>query len=389
MNQSNIIEQMYLNRTEDGQANINRVLVIVFFLIYGSFAGIGSLLLFRAGRRRIAVYISVVVVGASLLAGLLGGVLRSSRGDLSWMTVTHPGAGGAVQFGRIDIQSAGGRDERVSISGNHPDLQLIDSQPWYERRYSYQSNRQNTVAYSPFTWQPNLAKNVEDAYQVNAPITPWGSRELQATAFNPGLQRMDFELEFEPAETIEQSDIPSDDAERENDVEKADREQVTRVSPQGVFSLKLASRLPFDMTDGWLVIGVTSASADNGQPVDVYQIRPLPAIPAGGTHEEVFDATFNPVDRNTWQHWHHGRVHTPRLSRLGTASAWFAGHIESSPGMAIDEERCDFVPRQQYHVFVQEILPEDMPDPLLFYDKSQTPTEAQSAEEEGAAAGSD
>jgi len=383
-----VVEQVELRRYQEGQrANLNRIMVIVFFLIYGAFSGFGSLVLFRARRKRVAVYITTVVIGACLLAGLLGGVLRGSRGDLNWVTVTQPGAGGAVVFGRINVQSAGGRDERVAIGGDNPDLQLIDGRRWYNRRYYGAYNGDHTVGYWPFTWQPNQAKSIEDAYQIGAPITPWGTRELQAMAFQPGLKRMDFELDFEPTESEPQIEEPGSESQPE--YERADHEPSPPRWPNGFFSLKLVSHLPFDLTDGFLIIGVTTASAEIGSPVDVYQVKPLPGIAAGGTYEEVFDAAFSRVDGNSWRHWQAGQVRAPRLSRLGTASAWFAGHIESSPGMSIDQERSDFEPRQQYHIFFQEILPADMPDPSLFYDNSETPSEAESAEEADTAAGSD
>ena len=51
---------------------------------------------------------------------------------------------------------------------------------------------------------------------------------------------------------------------------------------------------------------------------------------------------------------------------MGTASAWIIGRIENSPSMLIDEQRSDFVRQNQLHLFVQEILPMDMPDASVF-----------------------
>ena len=155
-----------------------------------------ALLLFRLSQRRIGAYTVIVVVGASVLSGLLGGLLRFSKGDLRWITVTQAGAGGVVQVGKIDVQSAGGRNTQVAINGEHADLQFIGR----ARRY-YSWNRRQMV-YSPFTWQPNLAMSEDDTYQINVPMTPWGRRQLHATAFKRELRRLDFELEFEPTQSL-------------------------------------------------------------------------------------------------------------------------------------------------------------------------------------------
>jgi hypothetical protein len=244
----------------------------------------------------------------------------------------------------IDVQSAGGRNTLVAVSGEHADLQLLGIAPRY---YSYYSMHRRQADYFPFTWQPNLAKDADDAYQVRAPMTPWGRRRLHATAFKRELRRLDFRLELDPG--------PSQ-------IQSARQPGVASGISTGVFSLKLANPLPFDITDCRLDIGVT---ADVNGLMDVYHTRHLPDLAAGGNHQETFQADFQTRhdDRYFWS-WPPRPV-SPRISRLGAASAWIIGSVKNSPILSFDEQRSDFVQQEEYHFFVQEILPEDMPNGLV------------------------
>ncbi len=110
---------------DTGRSASNRVLVLAFFGGYTFFSGVLTLVLFRGSRRRIAAWTMTVVLGASVLSGLLGGMLRLSPGDLTWMSMTKVGAGGAVQVARIVSQSSGGHSTQVGVTGEHCDLQSI------------------------------------------------------------------------------------------------------------------------------------------------------------------------------------------------------------------------------------------------------------------------
>lgn len=176
-----LIHSVRLHSFEAGKADYNRLMVVMFFALYTLFSGLISLLLFRAGRRTIAVYTVTVVVVASILAGILGGILRVSQGDLRLVTVTRAGEGGIVQSGKIEVQSAGSRNTQVTIQGQHADLQLSEGQSGFHQYYHYGNTSQTTCP--PFTWQPNLAKPAVDRYEIHVPLTPWGTRQLNATAF--------------------------------------------------------------------------------------------------------------------------------------------------------------------------------------------------------------
>jgi hypothetical protein len=381
---STLVDSGHVYRQRGGRADRNRFLVIGFFGVYTLLSGVVALLLFRLSQRRIAAYTIVVVVGASILSGLLGGMLRFSQGDLYLVTVTQAGAGGVVQVAKINLQSAGGRNTQVAINGKYPDLQFVGREPNY-----YPWDRQPT-GYAPFTWQPNLAIGEEDTYQINVPMTPWGRRRLHATAYNRDLRRMKFELKFEP------HNAPSDNAAKTSD--NVSEPTTTAGMPAGSFSLKLVNHLPFDVTECWLIIGVThklTAQAAATQAVanqtgrygrygwqqsgatvsadgliDVYHMQRLQGLSAGATYEKAFEAEFQIIDYD-WdmvKSWAHGSLTPPRISRMGTTSAWIVGRIENSPSIVIDEQRSDFVPQNQLHLFIQEILPTDMPDASLFFD---------------------
>jgi len=384
-----LINTANLRRRQGGRADWNQILVVTFFGFYTFLSGVVALLLFRQSRRRIAAYTVVVVAVASVLSALLGGLLRFSQGDLRWMTVTQAGTGGLVQVGNIDVQSAGGRNRQVAVNGEHSDLQVIG----HARRYYSRFSQRNS--HNPFTWQRNLANSETDTYQVEVPMTPWGRRRLQATAFTRESRRLDFKLDFKPPTSAGGSTATAAGAPGMS---------------AGDFSLTLVNHLPFDITDCSLVIGVTqkslptamSAQAASGQaapfqvsrsqgvsrqavtptvngPIDVYHRHQLGTLAAGATFQQAYKGQFQaqPNYRSMSRSWPGALIVLPRISHLGTASAWIIGRIENPPIISIDEQRSDFVVQEQFHLFVQEILPEDMPDTSFFLKSGNGPaTEA-------------
>ena len=366
---SSLVTSVHLYNRGGRRADVNRLLVVGFFLCYAFFSGFVSLLLFRATQRRMGVYLAVVVAGACVLSGLLGGYLRFSQGDLYSVTVTQAGTGGAVQAGQIEVQSAGGRNTRVAVKGESADLQFVEEDP---RSYAWYRWDQSRTGSPPFTWQPNLATSAEDTYQVNVTMTPWGRRRLHATAFQRGMRPLEIRLEFEP---------------RGAPVNVESEGGVTATVPTGVFTLKVINHLPFDLAECWLVIGAGRpfsgqgilvfsgrgvgpqriASGDAGQ-IRIHQRYPLHGIPAGAVRHETFEAAFT-LAQNEWEQMiplPGGSLSLPRLENAHGASAWIIGRIEESPILRIDESRSDFVPEEHLHFYMQEILPEEMPDASVF-----------------------
>ncbi len=370
-----------------GKANVNGILILSFFGLYALFSGVVALALFRQSQRRIAAYTLIVVVAASILSAFIGGLLRISRGDLNWITVTEIGPGGAVQVGKISVQSAGGRNTEVAVHGKEADMQVTGRSRYYHPIYT------STTICPPFNWQPNLAPGEEDGYQVRVGMTPWGRRQLRATAFDPELPLLDFDLQYEPQMRFDNTPQP--------------RRGIQNVNA-GMCSLKISNQLPFEIIEGWLVIAATYkppgqptsnqgnqvrfrgssatsmpvVAANNNGLVDVVHIQKLPKIDAGDDYQTTFRAVF----RNASDFWSfsqqlpRGWVWHPRLSRLGTEGAWFIGRVEKSPNLSIDEQNSDFSTLEERHYIVQEIPPEDMPSIKLFAE-SDTQEAKESSEE--------
>lgn len=368
-----------------GRADRNRAYIALFFGCYTLFVGIVPLILFRLSRKRIAGYVVVIVGGASILSGVAGVYLRHSRGDLHWTTVTQVGAGGAVQLGRIEVQSAGGRNTQVAVRGPSADLQFVNS----PRSHRYYYGPRPSNPHPPFAWQPDLAPAFEDTYQVNVTMTPWGRRRLQAAAFERTLLPLDFEIDFQPR-------APYDDEESAQIREEAEQpETMTLPGPQGQLTLKVTNNLPFALQQAWLVVSIAQSAqgeedpslaaakriveAQNALPLQlgsqsesaiaVNQNYALPHIAAGAILEQTFKAELDQVQENYWNqaiHMPDGYIPSPQVGQAGTASAWIIGLLEESPILTVDAQRSDFDPHEQLHLYVQEIRPEDMPTAELF-----------------------
>jgi hypothetical protein len=276
-----------------------------------------------------------------------------------------------VQVAKIEVQSAGGRNTRAAIAGERPDLQLL-APDWY---HGWWNGRPRTAA--PFSWQPSLSAGEPDTYRIEFPLTPWGRRQLRATAYRRSLQSLDLALDFAPGPVSA-------------DNRKAPQESTGL--PGGTFSLRMTSHLPFDLTDCWLVVGATrpappsagsqpapisamqgrriqppGAASSNSGPADVFVQVKLAPIASGASREDSFDARFQVMqnDRQFIQ-FEHGVFGIPRVSRVGAVGAWIIGRTGKSPVLTIDRQNSEFVPREETHFFLQEILPEQMPDASLF-----------------------
>ena len=177
--------------------------------------------------------------------------------------------------------------------------------------------------------------------------------------------------------------MSSDSAGDSSDVDAVDSVN----GPQGQFTLRLHNHLPVTIADCSLMIGATARSdqessdsnfralnvsggrmqAQSGTPpgmIDVYHTTSLGHLSAGRTVEQSFTADFQ-VKYRPWDMTvsvQNGRTTFPRISRLGTATAWIIGRLEESPILTIDEQQTQFTPREELHLFIQQILPADMPN---------------------------
>lgn len=371
------------------RSELNRTIVLLFFMGYALLIGVVSLLLFRLSQRRIAIYAGVVVGGASILSGVLGGYLRMSRGDLNWTSLTQASRRGVVQHARLEVRSAGARNTRVAVTGDDVDLQSVPGSsnwnPWNQQR----------AGYPPFNQQPNLLPSVERTFQASVAMTPWGRRELRATAFQRGVAAPAFELKLTPVRIV-----------NDETGEAVERQQA---------ALKLVNTLPFDLRNCTLVIGGTRRvdeyqlalqqqgnqgnmvwnnatntwmqPAQPGLPAndglaDVYSRHRIGDLAAGATFEQTYDANFE-ILQNNWNpiQLHDAQVTPPKIAHLGTSSAWIIGQVSASSVLQIDEQHSDFDPEEEpRHLYLQEIEPGDLADPDSVLRQRPAPASELSAE---------
>jgi hypothetical protein len=366
-----MVDETSLTWWDSQNADKTRILVVVVFGIYTLLSGVVTLLLFRLSRRRIAAWTGTVVLAACVAAVVLGGLLRSSDGDLRWVTITQSEPGGLVQLAKIDVQSAGGRNSQVAVRGTNPDLQLVESENINPYGYHYYVPESNRAGYPPFSWQADLLPAESDACQINVPITPWGYRQAYATAFDPNFRGLEVKLTWDrpnfPMETL--ATMMSQD-----------------VILPGQFTLSVTNRLPFDLAECRLVIGRTTVSQGTGAITHVYDPRTgaflmqtgaavgdlqhmksaalVENLPTSSTVTQQAIRMINSrTDTQSFSgRWSDSPILLPRIAYDGATSAWIVARISRSPILAIDEQRSDFKPLQELHLFVQEILSEDMPD---------------------------
>lgn len=374
---SSHFQAMYPHQYRSGQADSNRAKILGFFAAYMFLSGCVTIALFRQSRRRIAIWTVTVVTGASVMAAILGGMLRVSEGDLRWMSVTQAGAGGAVQIGRLEAQSSGGRNTQVGVSGQHVDLQRVE---WNSPRYSYgYYELQDQAGWVPFTWQPSLAENQSDLYRVTTSMAPWGLQRLQATAYVPEIRRLRCELTFKPAV------VGDEEAAEETTESEGGNWSEMSVGPAGSFRLKATNPLPMAVREGWLIIGcalqnhqsnvkplpgtlnIAEVASRDEDRIEVYHRQRLQGIQAEGDIDVTFDADWS--EKDYWQlreSWFNvqggGEFSFPRLSPIETTAAWFVGRLAESPTLAVERGWSEFLVNDEIHLYVQQLRPEEIPE---------------------------
>ena len=343
-----------------GNADMNRALVLSFFALYAALSGGVSLLLFRAQKRTVGIFLLTVVGGSCLLTATLGAMIRTSSGDLHSVSITCVGQDGGVQLQHMRLLSAGARSTQATIQAPNPDLQLLQNN---SHRYYYGWHEQRG-GYPAFTRRANLLAAEDDRFQVDIPMTPWGRSDLLATSFIPDLKPLRIGLEWSSNEPP--GDLPSDTS-----------------IPGGRMRVQIESRLPFALEDPWLVIGTarmesntlsapvpppwqqTEGPTTPGGYVDLYHFESLPAIPAGDTAETEFVVNLRTqADSEFHRHWNGGSIRLPRIATIGRPSAWIVARVSRSPAVKIDRSATDFIPLTELHVFLQTIEAVQLPAEL-------------------------
>ncbi len=363
-----LLQSTDLTLWESRNSEITRMWVVTVFVVYTLLSS-SAMLLFRMSRRNITIFTSVIVGLTCVAAVILGGVLRTSRGDLRWATITSAGPGGLLQLGKIDVQSAGGRNTQMTVKGRHADLQLSESDDTAnDYYYAYYYQPQMTKPHFPsFTWQASQLEDQADVWQISVPINPWGRRRLYATAFQPLERGVDIEVSYSLPEPL-----PPEQAAQFG----------ANYGLNGTFRVKATSHLPFGLENCHLVIARTQVSSDVQGTTFYSGIRPYSSSPNVGPQIEQVQSLADfgslipsvpvmvetaPGTGLTTKAWgaQLGRYTSegilPQVAHDGATSVWIVAQIPKSPILSIDQQRSDFEPLQEQHWYVQEVLPEQMP----------------------------
>lgn len=364
-----LLEHTEMRWWESRNSEINRMWVVTVFVVYTLLSS-SAMLLFRLSRRNITIFTSVIVGLTCVAAVVLGGVLRTSRGDLRWVTITSAGPGGLLQRGKIDVQSAGGRNSQMTVNGRRADLQLSESDATPDDYYyAWYYQPQRTKPHFPsFTWQASQLEDQADAYQVNVPINPWGRRRLYATAFQPLERGVDIEVSYSLPVPLSP---------------ELAAKLGTTYGLNGAFRVKATSHLPFDLENCHLIIARTQVSSDvkgtnfsSGFPgtysssqivgPQIEQVQSLnylgrlsPSVPVMGESAPRIGLTTENLGAQMVPPT--GEVLFPQVAHDGATSVWIVAQISKSPILSIDQQRSDFELLQERHWYVQEVLPEQMP----------------------------
>ncbi len=362
-------------------ADKTRMLVVAVFGIYTVLSGLVTLLMFRQSRRRIGIYTSVVVTLGCLAAIALGGLLRTSKGDVRWMSVTKSGPGGLVQLAKIDMQSAGGRNTLLTMKGRNPDLQRIEADSIGYQPYYYYRQESNRTSYPAFSVQANLLTEEPDAFQIKIPITPWGYRQAYATTFESSARTIEAKVTYEPPE---------------NKAMAFDGMSGLSTATFGTFTVTLKNQLSLDLKQCRFVISSTRinmtpgrdstqydprtgnyrmvAEDSIGDPVLTESTTMLPDLLQSTTATIRVNGMSDAAEDqwNSSGQWHDATRSLPTAAYDGGTSAWIIGVLSTSPILSIDQQRSDFDPGEaEAHLFVHEIPSEDLPVEWLEFHRSR------------------
>ena len=341
-------------KRENTNSGRTQFLTGAFFIIYTLLLGFCAFM-FRASSRKVATYAVVVVISACFVSAALGGLLRLSSGDLRWASITYLSDHGAMQLAKFEVQSAGARETRVTVSGPDVDLQSISE----DRQYYYGYDQYDS-GYFAFDWQPNLIRDEVGVRQCSVPMTPWGQRHLYGSCFQPKTKSFACELTYRPFEVTE-AEVP----ETEGATGEFGSSAETRVSTfrNGTIDLKITNRSNIDLEECHLALVVTPQIQKNNKPKfeEVVCHLSLGPMPSGRTLDLkdqtlAEDSNWNPRHRYCDQ----GRFRLPRTPHGHSARAWIYGRMRNSSALTVDQARSDFSEHEQLHIVLQEIDPQQM-----------------------------
>jgi len=256
-------------------------------------------------------------------------------------------------------------------------------------------------------------------------MTPWGRRNLQATAYQPAWKGLDIAFAYIQEESGDATEVPVA-SESASDPETQNLDDFVRVrtgwdesvgqlltQPDAKFSVRLVNQLPVRITNCKVVIGIARRRTRQLSELDSYQRQQIVygVIDQDGAEAAAETVTYNtmafqfqsvhkqmepgdefsktfPVRLNRFtdrwhlaEFWGDERVTIRTLTHTDQNSVWIVGTMSAPATLKIDEDRTDFLPDDATHYFIQRVQPEDMPDlSALFPSAAETSEEASSDE---------
>lgn len=309
-----------VHRAYDQTTNRNRMWIIILFLAYTLFSGFVVLAMFRRTRRQVVTYLVTIVTTAAIGAGILGANLRFSKGEFRWLTISQPGAVGGIQIARGEASSSGARSSMINVNGSRPDLQVTGTPD----NYFWQGNHVRS-----FTKRMNQSKE-DQTFQTRLKITPWGEQQVYATDFVPNMKRLEVEL---------------------------------TILPNKQMNVRIVNHLSQDIQTGNIVVMATSDTPGSRQ--RFFQRVQFATIAAGQSKNiNVGASTLTPLTNAVSRELAFRDIHQispPQLNRPNAVTAWVFAETRDSSSLKLDEERSDFRMLQGVHLFVQELLPRELP----------------------------
>lgn len=317
-----------LQRPPSYGRNATRVAIMAYFFGYLILSVVPIIFVTTKLKRKVLPYtIGLVGIGC-LAAAVLGATLRNSTGESRLLTLTVPGENGAVQFADIEVRSTGGIGSTVSISGQKPDLQAQSPSPQYSYYY-YGAQNNNGMDFEGFDWRANEAE-VDDRYQLQSAITPWGTRRLRATDFDSTGTAPDVELNLTgpPQNTNVNGTI------RISNTGTAAIQNVRLVLQQAPINRNGSSPLQ-------TVIGLKDLIPNQ-------QIQKTLQFNAGRGQTEIH------LNAALFQ------FTLPTSTAPNQVRAFLVGTLDQSPRLKFEEENSDFELDHEAHLWVYEIRPDQI-----------------------------
>lgn len=340
---------------DSGRAERSRISILTFMTIYTLLSGIVTLTFMKRKKRTVLIYVSSLVGIACLTSVILGSSVRYSRGDVSWVSVTRLTENGGLQYAELEVQSAGGRSDRLSVTGQEPDLQVVASE---SQRY-YSNNWFDSDPHPAFTVQTTQAADRKQAFEARVPITPWGRRELIATDYLPDVRPLEVDLKFE------QTAAAGDN------------------SPAvGQFTVTVKNTSGMELTDCRVCVSVGAGEqiVELAEQTRLNRVRRYgywqeeAAIPTRYSAGVLGDLTKGATKTARFQsdpnqtRWtvnmDEGRFNAPSATSTAGIRVWLVARIAKSPSLEIDEDNSNFGAVTSAHFIAQELTPDQIPENL-------------------------